>query len=344
MGLYTTLIRPMLFTLPPERAQAIAEAVLGITPLWKAARPFLETKNERLHCDMGGITLANPVGLAAGYDKDCRLVGRLANLGFGYIVVGTVVAGPRKGNPVPRLVRDPGRGSLTNSLGFPSRGLEPFLESLQRVRPGRLRVLASISGVSVEEFSRCHEAVQPLVSGLELNISSPNTEGVRIFQEPRILEELLASLGGSKEKPLYVKLPPYFDEVDRGRIMELVDVCLHHAVEGITVVNTWPREDARLAVGRGGVSGKPLFPHMLRIVADVRQRAGERLIINACGGVFSGEDAVNALLAGANTVQLFTGFVYQGPGVAAGINRHIVRYIEKKGITSVRHMSPSLPG
>ena len=344
MGLYTTLIRPMLFTLPPERAQAIAEAMLGVTPLWKAARPFLQTKDERLHCDMGGITLTNPVGLAAGYDKDCRLVGRLANLGFGYIVVGTVVVGPRQGNPAPRLVRDPGRGSLTNSLGFPSRGLEPFLKSLRRIRPGRLRVLASISGVSVVEFSRCHEAVQPLVSGVELNISSPNTEGVRVFQEPGKLEELLATLRVSNEKPLFVKLPPYFDDSDRGRIMELVDVCVRHAVDGVTVVNTWPQEDARLAVGRGGVSGKPLLPHMLRIVAEVRQRAGERLIIDACGGVFSGEDAVNALLAGANTVQLFTGFVYQGPGVAAGINRHIVRYIEKHGIRSVRYMSPSLLG
>ena len=254
-----------------------------------------------------------------------------------------MVVDPRDGNPAPRLVRDPERHSLTNSLGFPSRGLEPFLESLRRIRPGRLRVLASISGVSVEEFSLCHKAVQPLVSGVELNISSPNTGGVRAFQEPRKLDELLATLGASREKPLYVKLPPYFDEADRGRIMELVDVCLSYEVDGVTAVNTRPQEDARLAVGRGGLSGRPLLPHMLRIVAEVRQRAGERLIINACGGVFSGEDAVNALLAGANTVQLFTGFVYQGPGVAAGINRHIVRFVEKQGIPSVRHMSRQIP-
>lgn len=338
MGVYTGLVRPLLFTLAPERAQKIAEAALGIAPLWMAARPLLELRDRRLGCHVGGIELRNPVGLSAGYDKDARLVDRMANLGFGYIVTGTVVAEPREGNPRPRLLRDPKNGALVNSLGFPSQGLERVVGRLRRNSAPKLQVITSISGLSVDEFSRCFEAVQPFVSGLELNISSPNTEGIRVFQEPQKLEELLAALWPMKEKPLFVKLPPYFDDEGKNRVMELVDLCNQYSVEGVTAVNTRPMDDVRLAVGKGGLSGKPLFPHMLRIVEDIRRRAGERLTINACGGIFSGEDALNALLSGANSVQLFTGLIYQGPAVVKGINRHLLRFIENEGISSIKEI------
>ena len=338
MGIYTRLVRPLLFTLAPERAQALAEAALGVAPLWRAARPFLEIRDERLRCQMGAIPLSNPVGLAAGYDKDAKLVGRLSNLGFGYMVVGTVVAEPWAGNPRPRLLRNPETGSLMNSLGFPSRGVDAVAKNLRAARTQRVPLVASISGTTVEEFARCHRALQPLVSGLELNVSSPNTEGIRVFQEPQRLEELLSVLRTLKEKPLFLKLPPYFDDAGRTRVLELVDVCLQHSVEGVTAVNTWPQEDLRLAMGKGGLSGRPLFPHMLRIVEEIRRHAGPDLTINACGGVFSGYDALQALQAGANTVQLFTGFVYQGPGAMRGINRHILSFMVKEGISSIEEI------
>ena len=335
MGIYTRLIRPLLFTLPPERAQKLAEAALRAAALWKVTRPFLQLRHERLRCEIAGIPLRNPVGLAAGYDKDGRLTGGLANMGFGYLIVGTVVADPREGNPRPRLLREPGKGGLINSLGFPSQGLDRVLLNLGRASLERIPLLASISGLSVEEISRCYRSLQPLASGIELNISSPNTEGIRVFQEPEKLEELLAALRPIKSRPLFLKLPPYFDDAQKDRVLELVDVCLQYSVEGVTAVNTWPQEDGRLAVGRGGLSGKPLFPHMLRIVKEVRTHAGEQLVINACGGIFSGEDALQAVLAGANTVQLFTSLVYQGPGLMKRINRHLVRFAEKEGIASV---------
>jgi len=118
--------------------------------------------------------------------------------------------------------------------------------------------------------------------------------------------------------------------------MELVDLCLRYGVEGVTAANTRPVEDGRLAVGRGGLSGKPLFPDMLRMVGEIRRHAGDGLIINACGGISSGEDALKALQAGANTVQLFTGFVYGGPGLMRQINRYILRYMEQERIPSLK--------
>ena len=336
MSIYTNLIRPLLFALPPERAQKLAEVGLRARPIWRALRPLFQLNDERLHTDMAGIPLPNPVGLAAGYDKDCVMVDPLSNLGFGYIVVGTVVAEPRIGNPGPRIVRNPSEGSLVNSLGFPSHGLEAASARLERSAGRGVPLLASISGLSIEEFSRCYQRLQPLAAGVELNISSPNTEGIRVFQEPKKLEDLLSALGPLKEKPIFLKLPPYFDDADKSRVMELVDLCLQHAVEGITAANTRPVEDERLAVGRGGLSGRPLFPHMLRMVREIRRHAGDGLIINACGGISSGEDALKALQAGASTVQLFTGFVYGGPGLMRQINKHILRYMEQEGITSLK--------
>ncbi len=285
--------------------------------------------------------MASPVGLAAGYDKDCRLIDSLASLSFGYIVGGTVVLEPRKGNPRPRILRDLSEGSLVNSLGFPSKGLENVGENLGRRDMSRVPLVLSISGLSVDEFYRCYQVLQPLAAGIELNISSPNTQGVRVFQDPRRLEDLLASLRPLKEKPLFVKLPPYFDEVQKARVMELVDLCIRYSVEGVTAVNTRPVEDERLAVGRGGLSGRPLFPHMLRIVTEIRRHAGEGLIINGCGGIFSGNDALRTLAAGANTVQIFTGLVYQGPGLIRRINRHLLHVMDKEGIEFISDLSKS---
>ncbi|MBF8267414.1 MAG: Dihydroorotate dehydrogenase (quinone) [Dehalococcoidia bacterium] len=339
MGIYTSLVRPVLFTLPPERAQRLAEVALRQGPFWRALRPAFQLNDERLHADIGGIHLPNPIGLAAGYDKDCRLVDSLSCLGFGYIVAGTVVLHPREGNPRPRLARNPREGSLVNSLGFPSHGLETACRSLKQRGNSRVPLVLSISGLDLEEFRQCYQALQPLAAGIELNISSPNTEGIRMFQEPQRLEELLAALSPLKERPLFLKLPPYFDEAQRGRVMEMVDLCLHYSVEGVTAVNTWPVEDTRLATGHGGLSGRPLFPHMLRIVQDVRRHAGEGLVINACGGIASGEGALNALRAGANTVQLLTGLIYQGPGLMRGINRYLLRYMEREGIPSLKEIS-----
>ena len=335
MGLYTSLIRPLMFTLPPERAQKLAEVALRVSPLWKTLRPLFEINDPRFQTDMGGIPLTSPVGLAAGYDKDCRLIPSLANLGFGYIAAGTIVTEPREGNPRPRLARNPKEGSLVNSLGFPSHGLEAASLNLVSQDTRRVPLVASISGLSIQEFARCFRALQPLASGIELNISSPNTQGIRVFQEPPMLRELLATLGPIKEKPLFLKLPPYFDNDQRTRVLELVDLCIQHGVEGVTAANTRPVEDSRLAVGRGGLSGKPLFPYMLRMVKEIRRHAGSGLTINACGGISSGEDALQALRAGADTVQLFTGFIYQGPGLMRQINRHILRFMEREGIASV---------
>ena len=287
---------------------------------------------------MSNINVANPVGLAAGFDKDYRMGSSLATLGFGYIVGGTVLLRPREGNPKPRLVRDKSIGALTNSLGFPSLGLEKIVRNLKSVDADTTKFITSISGLSTEEFLTCYSELQPLSAGIELNISSPNTEGIRVFQQIDHLKELLISLNTMKTKPLFIKLPPYFNQDEKNHTHRMIDICLEYSIDGLTLSNTRPVTDDRLAVGKGGLSGKPLLSHTIRIVQEIRANYGQDITINACGGISSGDNALDLIAAGADTIQLYTGFIYEGPSIAKYINNHILLFMEKHGLTSLQEL------
>ena len=321
--IYKTFIKPILFQIPAERAHNLAKVLFKIGLLWEMFKFFLSFKDKALNTYIGNVCIDNPVGLAAGYDKDCVYIKPLSNIGFGYIIGGTVLLKPQPGNPKPRIARNPETLSMINSLGFPSMGLNEVENNLRNITDINIPIFASISGLSIEDFLECFKRLQPITSGIELNISSPNTSGIRIFQEANNLENLLSTLQEVKTKPVFLKIPMYFDENERRAVMTMVDLCVKYSVDGVTASNTWPREDPRLAVGRGGLSGKPLFQHTLRIVKDIREHSGEKFIINACGGIFTGEDALDALAAGANTVQIYTGFIYEGPSVVRNINKKL---------------------
>lgn len=335
---YRVAIRPLLFRLPPEAAQRLADLALKQSYLWGALSPMLRVRDVRLEVDLCGMRLRNPVGLAAGYDKNCEFLPSMAALGFGYVTGGTVTESPRPGNPRPRVLRHVKEQSLINALGFPSRGLEFAARRLEKTRDslGAARLIVSVSGTAADEIARCHRRLEPLADAIEVNISSPNTAGLRVFQEPAALAELLGRLNDSRNKPLFIKLPPYPEEGEaRDRVMALVKVCVERGVDALTVANTRPTKDPRLAVGAGGLSGKPIFADMLRMVADVRAEAGKRLAINACGGVFSGGDAWKAFEAGATTVQLLTGLIYRGPGIVKQINEELLRIMDRQGVASL---------
>lgn len=337
---YAHLVRPVLFSLPAETAQKVAEKALRRSLVWKALRPAFQVRDRRLASSLCGIPLSNPVGLAAGFDKDCEMIPALASLGFGYLTVGTVTAHPRPGNPKPRLFRDAGESSLINAMGFPSKGLVPAARKLELYRSSgsRVPIIVSISGVTVDEIVRCHRRLEPLADAVEVNISSPNTAGLRLFHEPDALGELLDVVNEVRHRPLVVKLPPYpasdvpSDEFTKSRdsLMALVRVCKEQGLDGLTVANTRPTADARLAVGFGGLSGRPVFSRMVEMVRDMRSEVGDRVTINACGGVFTGEDALAAILAGATTVQTYTGFVYRGPTAAREINKELLAAMSRE--------------
>ena len=190
----------------------------------------------------------------------------------------------------------------------------------------------SVSGNSIDEIIRCHRSIEPLADGIEVNISSPNTSGLKIFHKNETLSDLLEQINDKRNKPLFVKLPPFGSSstgseggLDSDRILGLIKVCISAGVEALTVSNTWPVKDKRLSVRTGGISGKPIYQDMLKMVQDVKREIGNRASINACGGIFTGKDAWEAIQAGATSVQLLTGLIYRGPGIVKQINSELLQ-------------------
>jgi dihydroorotate dehydrogenase subfamily 2 len=342
---YRYLFRPLLFLLSPEAAQRAAHLPLKRRALWRTVSPMLRVRDARLSVDFCGLRVQNPVGLAAGFDKDCELLPSLSALGFGFVVCGTVTESPRQGNPRPRILRYVKEESLINSLGFPGNGLESAVRRLQAVAGsmGDTPLVASVSGDSVGEIVRCHRRLEPLSDAIEVNISSPNTAGLRAFQEASALKELIGRINDGRKRPLMVKLPPYpspgpqgtSDGEGRDRVLDLIRVCLDGGVAGLTVANSRPASEPRLYNGAGGLSGRAVFPDTLRMVADVRREVGDRAAISACGGISSGDDAWKALEAGATAVQIYTAIVYRGPGVVREINGGLVSIMRREGVDSL---------
>ena len=320
---YRLIVRPLLFRLPPEPAQQIADATLAVGPVWRAYAKAANVPNDP--ASVAGIDLRNRVGLAAGLDKRCAYLDSLGDFGFGYVVGGTVTHDPRPGNPKPRVLRLPSESSLINALGFPGDGLNAAAARLRKLRHRPAKVWVSIAALEEEETKECLTTLEPLVDAIEVNISSPNTAGLRRFQEPVALRSLLELLNDARSKPLFIKIPPYRTDPEREAVMALVRVCRETGVSGITAANTIPVEDARLAMGRGGLSGSAILADMLRIVPEIRSEVGPDLAINACGGISTAEDAQRALDGGANTVQIYTSMVYRGPGVVADIVKGLAR-------------------
>ena len=335
LDLYESIARPALFLTPPETAHGIAKVFLSQSLLWKRMHDYLKIDDERLKVKLGPLSLKNPVGLAAGFDKNCEMMNSLFLLGFGYLTLGTVTAERREGNPRPRMWRYRNR-SLLNSMGLPNNGSNSAAENILKTHNRDGALIISISGLSVDEFSSCYSKLEQLVDGIELNISTPNTIGVRIFQDAGVLDQLLTSIIKRRStRPLWVKIPPYFNEKERENVLGLVDICQKNTIDGITAINTRRIIEQRSSIGTAGLSGKEIFEDMLRIVQDIYQYTRGKLLINACGGIFSGKDAWQAFESGASTVQLYTGLIYRGPAVVARINRELLELIEEAKLNSI---------
>jgi dihydroorotate dehydrogenase len=312
--------------------------------VWNAFRPFNGACNSRLATDLAGISLPTPIGLAAGYDKDCRVLGSVLKLGFGFVTGGTVTLSSRPGNPKPRVARITDQKALMNSLGFPGQGLEAALKRLGKHRRQRDRILVSIAGAIEDEIVECLRRTQPLVAGIELNISSPNTAGLRIFQEPGRLRGLIEGLVADKQVPLFVKLPPWPRDTDNRRdILKLAETAVDAGADGLVIANTHPIESHRLKVGRGGLSGAPLFEHTELMIADIQALVQGNAAIIACGGVSTAEQVWKLMASGASAVQLYTSFIYEGPGLPSRLNHRLVKLMSVAGIETVADITGPPP-
>jgi dihydroorotate dehydrogenase len=316
MESYRRLARPVLFALPPEAAHHLAIDLLTLPLPWQRIGGV--ERDPALEVDLAGIRLRNPVGLAAGFDKSCRVETALGEIGFGYVVGGTVTRRPRRGNAKPRIVRRPGSQSIVNSMGLPNRGAAYAAKRLLRARR-TAPVFVSLADEEIADVVANHVLLEPLSDAIELNVSCPNVSWGRDRDNEEHLRSLLSQLRPRRAKPLFVKVPPFRTPQERDAVLAVTGIAQEGGADGLTCSNTLPVQDRGLATGGGGLSGREVFADTLRIVADVREATGGSLPVNASGGIFTADDARACIEAGATTVQVYTGMIYRGPRIVREI-------------------------
>ncbi len=285
---------------------------------------------------LAGIPLRNPIGLAAGFDKACAHLDALGELGFGYVVGGTVTRSPRRGNPRPRIARSPAHHALVNAMGLPNPGAAAAGRHLAHGRRTCPRMV-SLADEAVDDVVVALGLVEPHADAIELNASSPNAGWDHVGSHVGALVGAIAARTG---KPLFVKLPTYRSASGRERVLEMAAAARDEGASGLTCSNTLAVADARMSTGRGGLSGAPLSSDTPRIVAEVAGAVGGGLIINACGGVFTADDVARCLDAGASSVQVYTSLIYEGPGLPGMLTRGLM---QRRGAGAVP-VEPVLPG
>jgi dihydroorotate dehydrogenase len=354
---YRSLLRPILFRLPPELAHELALHSLHFFlrgPLRKivASRKRVSPVGQLKRFD---LEFANPTGLAAGFDKNGVAAEALSALGFGFIEVGTVTNEAQPGNPKPRLFRLPHDRALINRLGFNNRGAKALAERLRAHRPNCVLGIniGKSRSVTIEEsipdYLASFEAVYDIADYIAINVSSPNTPNLRELQRPDLLTELLQSLqkrngelaqaNSGRPRPLLIKIAP---DLDQAQIESIIEVALQANISGIIATNTTVRRDGLRtsaaevqACGEGGLSGAPLRDQSNQVISLVYRLTRGELPIIGVGGIFTAEDAWDKISAGASLIQLYTGFIYEGPGIAKRINQGLAEILRREGFNSI---------
>jgi dihydroorotate dehydrogenase len=358
--LYRRALRPLLFLLPPDAAHEVALSVLGpvehLRWLRAAVRSALAVSPDsragrRIRVRRMGLDFPSIVGLAGGFDKNARRPRALGALGFGHLELGTVTARAQEANPAPNLFRLPADRALVNRLGFPNEGAERLAERLRVSRPeigvpvgvsiGKSRAVpvADMSAV-VADYLAALDAVRDVADFVVVNVSSPNTADLRTMQAPDHARSLLSALraraSGSR---LLVKIAPDLNDRQLEDVLEVVEEL---RLEGVVATNTTiARSELRTdpkrvdAIGAGGLSGPPLRRRSLEVVRRVRARLGRAIVVIGVGGVETADHAMAFVRAGADLVQMYTGFIYEGPLAAARIGRELSRRVEDEGVASI---------
>jgi dihydroorotate dehydrogenase len=339
-----SLARPLLNALDPEQAHELTLRSLeaGIYP--RSVAP----DDDRLAADVWGLKFPNPLGIAAGFDKDARVVGAVLSMGLGFAEIGTVTPRPQQGNPRPRVFRLGKDGAIINRLGFNNGGHAAALARLKG-RPPR-----GVVGINVGANKDAPDRAADYVEGIQrfydvagyftVNVSSPNTPGLRDLQAPAALDDLLARVvaarsqlmaTGKPRRPIVVKLAPDLAEAD---LAPVVGVLVSRGIDGIAVANTTlarPGLSDPVRKEAGGLSGRPLFHRSTVMLARVYQLTQGAIPLIGIGGIDSGAAAIAKIEAGAKLLQLYTGLVFEGPGLVGRIKRDLVRFAEQEKLACI---------
>lgn len=337
-----SLSLPLLRRLDPERAHGLALQALTLG-LGGHARP---EDDAGLAVTAMGLQFPSPIGIAAGFDKNAQVMRPLARLGFGFVEAGTVTPLPQPGNPQPRMFRLPEEGAVINRLGFNNHGLDRFRDRLEQLRAGTPLGIPFGANLGINkdgadpprDYARLAQVLGPLSDYLVINLSSPNTPGLRELQRVERLRELLDAVvqASSRRPPLLVKLAP---DLEFGALPGIVETVVAAGIDGLIVSNTLlarpPGLAGRHAGEAGGLSGRPLRARSTAMLAEVSRLSGTRLTLIGCGGIETGADILDKIRAGAHLVQLYTRFAYEGPALLRRLKTELRQALQAGGWASL---------
>jgi dihydroorotate dehydrogenase len=343
--MYKLLIRPILFWFDPEKVHYFTFSFIrniskipGFTSIFKS---IYEVKDKRLETDVFGLKFKNPVGLAAGFDKEAKLYKELSNFGFGFIEIGTLTPKPQDGNPKKRLFRLQEDSGIINRMGFNNGGV---LEAVERLKKNSNVLIGGNIGKNkltpndeaTTDYQICFEALYDYVDYFVVNVSSPNTPNLRELQEKEPLTKLLQVLQdlnhtmshterNQSAKPILLKIAP---DLTNEQLLDIIDIVKETKIAGIIATNTTISREGLHSVNKiemGGLSGKPLTNRATEVIRFLSQKSNKAFPIIGVGGIHSAQDAIEKLEAGASLVQLYTGFIYEGPQLVKDINKAILK-------------------
>lgn len=346
--MYKFLVRPFLFLLDAERAHHLTFSLvrfLSKIGFSKIFRSLYTIEDKRLEREVFGLKFKNPVGLAAGFDKDALLYNQFSNFGFGFVEIGTLTPKPQKGNPKRRLFRLKADEAIINRMGFNNKGVFDAVERLKKEHHiliggniGKNKVTPNDE--AIKDYLICFDALFDHVDYFAVNVSSPNTLGLRELQDKKPLMALLRELKkenvkyakDNKEKPILLKIAP---DLTDNQLLDIIQIVETTKIDGVIATNTTIerknlKSDLVQTEEKGGLSGKPLKDKSTHVIRFLAERSNKAFPIIGVGGIHSPQDALEKLEAGADLIQLYTGFIYEGPSLIKRINRAILKNHEKQ--------------
>jgi dihydroorotate dehydrogenase len=344
--MYKVIIKPILFLFEPETIHHIVFKVIKISLLIPGVKQIISKiyviNDKRLERNLFGLKFSNPVGLAAGFDKDAKLFNELSCFGFSFIEIGTLTPKAQPGNDKPRMFRLPQDEALINRMGFNNGGVNKASERLKH-RTSNVIVGGNIgknkvtpNEDAVKDYEICFETLFNHVDYFAVNVSSPNTPNLRALQEKEPLKHLLnnlkiLNLKKEKPKPILLKIAP---DLTNEQLDDIIDIVKQTKIDGVIATNTTisranlTTEGSLLnAIGAGGLSGKPLAKRATEVVRYLSNKSNKAFPIIAVGGIYTAQDAIEKLNAGASLVQVYTGFIYEGPRIVKRINKELLKSI-----------------
>ena len=336
--MYKTIIRPLFFSFDPEKIHYFTFSLIRFfhkIGFGSIFRSIYKVESPKLERELFGLKFSNPVGLAAGFDKDAKLYKELSNFGFGFIEIGTVTPKPQPGNEKPRLFRLKEDAAIINRMGFNNDGVEEAVERLK----GNDKVLiggnigknkTTPNEEAVNDYIICFEAIFDYVDYFVVNVSSPNTPNLRALQEKKPLTDLLQTLQDrnnlkEKRKPILLKIAP---DLTEEQLLDIIEIVETTKIDGVIATNTTISREGISSENKkelGGLSGKPLAKRATEVIRFLSEKSNKAFPIIGVGGIHSANDALEKLEAGASLVQLYTGFIYEGPGLIKQINKAIIK-------------------